>query len=389
MSDTAVAATADNFGAHLAEVDSGGMDGGGAPDAPVQNDYGSGRQGATQLKQSLRQQADQHINPQHRVGDDGQPLQVDREGMMLTGEQGEVPQAEPGPDQEPEQDTEVMQGDTPPYEQLQEMYRVLEGPDLHEGLWDKMIPTPVNGVTVPKSIRELREGYMRMSDYSRGQQEKSQAMRQAQQFLQEGRATFERMQDPAVLRATLRKLGPRYEQALFQAAQQIAIEHTRLQRATPTEREAIMRAMDLERRAEAAEEVARRAPQEPQKAPHEQYVPHIHQTLEQVLPQTWQRHGLPPSPIAMQVFAQNIQYVWDGRMETIPQAVERATIATIEVLGDQAAQHRQYAQQQGPRQPQPLAPRRLPAPMAAPRAPNREQGRPRVTQFDDHLKRLG
>jgi hypothetical protein len=235
----------------------------------------------------------------------------------------------------------------------------------------------VNGVTVPKSIRELRDGFMRMSDYSRGKQETAHAMKQAHQAISNTRQTLERLQDPAVLRATLRRLGPQHEQALFQAAHQIAQEYSRLHRATPTER-----------RAEAAEEAARRAPQEPEQSPHAKIEPVINQTLSAWVPRTWEHYGLAPSPAAMQEFTTHIQHVWDGRMETIPQAVERATIATIEVLGDRAQQHRQFIQQRRPQQPQPLAPRRLPAPMAAPRAPSRAQAGGKVTDFDAHLKGL-
>jgi len=391
-----IAATADNFSAHLAEMDAGGMDGG---DAPPQNDYTGGRQGVQALKQATRDQQG-HVNPEHRVGEDGRPLRLDARGMTSANDQnatqgfeGDEPPTELQEDEQGEQAEQEGEEQTPdgipPYEHLQEMYRALEGPDLHEGLWDKTIPTPVNGVTVPKSIRELRDGFMRMSDYSRGQQEKAAAIKQAQQAISNTRQTLERLQDPAVLRATLRRLGPQHEQALFQAAHQIAQEYTRLNRATPSEREAILRAMELERRAEAAEEAARRAPQEPEQPPHAQHVPVIHQTLEAWLPRTWEHYGLAPSPVAMQEFTNHIQHVWDGRMETIPQAVERATIATIEVLGDRAQQHRQFIEQRRPQQPQPLAPRRLPAPIAAPRAPNRPQAGARVTDFDAHIKGLG
>lgn len=382
-----IAASVDNFGAHLAEMDAGGMDASDSGDSGfVQNDFSGGRQQAQQLKQATRQQQE-HVNPQQRVDSNGKPLQLNPDGTMAEGD--EAPSLDAEVVEEVPQDGD-WQG--PNFEDLQGMYKALEAPDLHEGLWDKTIPTPVNGVTVPKSIRELRDGYMRMSDYSRKSGEATNLARQAHAAMQQTRAMFERMNDPNVIRATFRKLGPQHQQAFFQAARLEAQEWVKLQRATPTEREAILRAQELERRAEQAEEMARRRQQEPQRPAHEQYQPQIHSTLEQVLPQVWQRHRLAPSPVAMEEFTRHIQHVWDGRMETIPQAVERATIATIEVLGDRAAQHQQYVSQQGQRQmqAQPLPARRLPA-----GAPPRQSGPAprnndfRTSNFGNFLKKLG
>lgn len=378
----AVAATPSNFDAHLASVDMSGPDDGGGS-TQVRDSTGPSNDNAMSRDSSGWPDAQKGAQPEQdgpefRVGDDGQPLQLDENGM----------EAQPEPEQGDEQTPEGM----PAYEELQGMYKALSGPELHQGLWDKTVPVTINGTQVQKPISELAQGYMRMADFSRKSQEASQWTNQAKQVIEQNRQLLSRMADPAVLRASLKRLGPQHERAFQEAAKQYAAEQLQLLRMNPHERaayEAQQKAAEYERQLQEMREQYQREQEQRREPEHQKYVAPIHNMLMQTVPQLWAKHGVRESPIAMQTFAQHIQAIWDGREETVQQALEQATIATAEELGDRVAQHRQHSQQQPPqRLQQPIAPSRVPS---GPPQRNGQRQAPagaRVTSFDDHLRGL-
>lgn len=381
-----MAATPSNFDAHLSSVGdtpaTGGDDSGGSQE--VRDNTGPSNDNAWR---SSEEPNAEHVNPER-------PAEEDPPDPTADISDYDDPEAEPVEGEQDEQ--QPSQDGIPAYEQLQEMYQALQTPELHEGLYDKLVPVDVNGVQVMKPISEVREGFMRMSDYSRGKQELASETRRTQQAFEQTRMFVQRMADPQVFRATLRRLGPAHEKAFEAAAEGLAQEKLQMLRMTPVERQAHIRAMDAERRAEMLEEQARRAPREPPPNPAEQNRPHIEQALNATMGQAWQRHNIRPSPLASELFQRHIQNVWDAKLESIPEAVERASIATAEDLAHLAQTHlgqqaqvpaQQPANTQGQqRRPQPLAPRRLPA--GAPPRPtsNAPDKRYRTSNFDDFLK---
>lgn len=378
MSDAAAAATPSNFDAHLASVDMSGPDDGGT--TQVQDNTGPSNTNAlTPSREPMAPQGDQQRDgPEYRVGDDGQPLELDENGMQLGDQQPE------------EHEGEV--GDQPTYEQYQQMNEAIQQPDLHEYFYDKRVKFPDGSTkTVRELVNDRHAGTLRMSDYSRKTQEAAAYGRQAQQVVADNRMLFQRMTDPNVLRATMKHLGPAHEQAFEAAATMLAKERLALMRMQPHERaayEAQQQVAERDRQLQEMREQLQRREQENQPHPAQQYVQPIHQTLDQHVPAAWARHGLRNSGPAIRAFAEHIQAVWDGRMETIPQAVEAATIATAEELGDRVAQHNQEAQQNAPRQSQqqPLAPRRLPPGGPPPGQRQRQPMGLRVSDFDAYLK---
>jgi hypothetical protein len=375
-----LAATPSNFEAHLANVgntpaDTGSDDGG----AQEMRDN-TGPSNTNAWGGDVSGAEPKWENPERRAeGDAEDPTQ------QFSDEPSE------GEPQEGEQDEQQAPDGMPPYEQLQEMFQVTQRPELHEYFLDKTVPVPVNGVEVPKTVRELKEGYLRMSDYSRKSQEAAAERGRAQQAIEQNRMFLERMSNPKVLRATLRRLGPQHEAAFEACAEDLARERLSLLKMTPTERAHFQRAQDAERRAEMLEEQARRQPREPEVDPREQAKPQMIAALNAHVGPAWQRYNITPSPLATRVFQMHIQNVWDSQMGSIPEAVERASQATAETLEDLARKHLGQAPQQptnAPRQVQPLGPRRVPA-GAPPRpklAPGQRDTRFRSTNFADFLK---
>jgi hypothetical protein len=388
MSDAAVAATPSNFDAHLATVDMSGPSDQGMDSMDDSTGPSNDNNLRPQIERSTKAPAVEREeasldpeDPEQRVDEDGQPYEFD-------GEQEQ-------PDQEDEQEQEAPEG-MPSYEDLQELYQVTSGPELHEYFLDKTVPTPVNGTMVPKTVRELQQGYLRMSDYSRGKQELAQHVKQAQAVIQQNRDLISRMADPKVLRAALKRLGPAHEKAFHEAAYQYAAEFTAERKMTPEQRarvEAERKAAEYEERLREYEAQRMREQEAQREQPRAQLASQIENHLTQNLPALWAQHGVHESPIAMQEFSAHLRAIWDGRPETVDEALERATIATAETLGDRVQQHQQHVQQRQPqRQQQPLPPRRLPSGGPARpgnSAPQRGEKGYRSTEFTDYLSNLG
>jgi hypothetical protein len=345
----------------------------------------------------------QHVDPERRVMDD-------EEGRTDFANEFDGEQ-QPEQEEQPEGEQQTPEG-MPPYEQLQEMFQVTQAPELHEYFLDKLVPVNVNGVRVMKTVRETTEGFMRMSDYSRGKQEVTQMGRAAQEAMNQTRGFLQRLQDPQAFRATIKRLGPQWEQSFHKAAEAYAQEKLQYLQMGPEQRavfDAENRARAIEERAAQMEaELQRR--QEQQNSPAEQYRPHIEQTLQAYVPNAWQRHNIPDNQLSQGVFAQHMQSIWNRTMEGIPEAVERASIATAEHLQDLVRRYggmpempQQPQQQQRPAQqpqqqmqrpqapPQPLPPRRVPGgPVARPANSNGGgDARYRGSNFDEYLKHLG
>jgi len=405
-----LAATPSNFDAHLSSVGNTPADSTGSNDSGAQEFQDStGPSNTNAWRGDVSNgalQSDGFVNPEHKAPDeDDGNAQFDE----FSGEQQASDQEQPPEQQEGDPEQQQQEG-MPSYEDLQGMFQVTQAPELHQYFYDKLVPVNINGTTVQKPVGEVIQGYMRMGDYSRGKQEVTQMARQAQEALQNNRMFLQRLQDPGTFRATIKRLGPQWEQSFHKAAESYAQEKLQYLQMSPAQRaefDAQNRAREAEARAQEIEQRLQRQEQE-RNNPAEAYRPHIENALSQSVPSAWQRHGISDNPLSHQLFMHNVAQLWDRRFESIGQVVEAASQATAEQLQDVARQHlgqapqyqqqspqqRQPVQQQMQRQQapaQPLPPRRVPA-GPPPRAANVNSGRSdqryRGTNFDDYLKGL-
>lgn len=363
---TEIAATPDNFSAHLAAADDA-MDAGDTGDQGQQPANDNNKPWTSPQQARGQQDQVEHVNPERRVMGDGDENTFDPNAAHQ-----EFTDDAEGAEGEPEADQETQQG-APEYEELQKMYQILEGPELPPGLYDKRIPIP--GTNSSKSIQELVEGNMRMSDYSRKSQEASQAVRQAQQVLQNNAKLIEGWKNPKILRATLEKLG--LMESFHAATSDYATEQLQFARMTPEQRQHHTEIRELERRKQAALEQAQRAEQQVPKT--NPYHAPIEQHLRNTLPQVWGQLGIRESPVAVQHFAQHIQAVWDGQPETMDRAILMASQATAEDLQWMAQHHFQGQQMPANTNGQAPQPRQLPRGELSPR-PAPGGGGPRQPQ---------
>lgn len=401
-----IVATPANFGEQLA-----------AADAAMDSDPGdSGGQQAPERGERASPQRSQGENPNpwtNPRGGSGGEEHVNPERRVMEAEEGthdpnaghqEFTDGDPNADEPIEGELEAQdgeQGGYPAYEELQQMYKILDGPELPVGLYDKKIPIPGTGTS--KTIQQLVEGNMLMRDYSRKSQEVAQMQRQAHELMQNNARLLEGWKNPKVLRATIEKLG--LQKSWHEAMTEYAQEQLQFAQMKPEQRQAHLELKELQRRTQIAREEAARAEQSVPKT--NPYQAPIKAVLDQHAEAAWAQHGIQPSPVAMQYFAGHMQSIWDGQMESIPQAVYYAAEATAQELQHLARQHYggQLPQQGQPaqqgNQPQYQQPRQLPRgelpPRAAPggsapRGPRGGNGnrdtRFRANKFSDYLDSL-
>jgi hypothetical protein len=374
MSDE-IAATPSNFAAQLAAADAADSgappdmgDAGGAPDAP------GGRASASD--DYLERRERRRPAPEHE--------EVAPEPELVE----EAPEPEPDydSDEPPPPDDEAteqeQQTDGPSVEQLMEMHQAISGSHLPEQLFDRMIRVSDGEREWDVPIGEMRQGYMRANNFSRGKQEQARVIGEAkgmvegirgqfqawkqspEQGVQQmrgilGDAAFDKMVE---LRATqmyqLKNMPPQFRQ-MYIENEQLKIEKARI-------------AAEQEQRQRAGDPVQQ-----------QMLLQQSQQFVSQHVPALLERHKISMNNASINMLSQHVQALWDRNPATIHQALEEAASATAQELranaeayyeqvsaqntGRQGAQRLKQAVQQQPT----LSPRAIPG--AAPRASMRGQ----------------
>lgn len=256
------------------------------------------------------------------------------------GEEGdELEEGEEG-----EEATEEPEEGQPTYEQYQEAWNELQqSEDMPEWLMDKLATANINGRQYRVTMREAIEGYQRLSDYSRGKQELTQAMQQAENVTSRMRGMVESWKDPQQLFKGMQRLG--LEKVFAEAAIAWAGEEMQFRQLPPEAQQAFARAKEAERRAEALESQLRRQQQQ-QPPPQQHSKAQIDAYLQQTLPQIFEHYQLQDSPPAWNYLIGHTRALWDGDPNTIGHALDKAARATVENLQDLAQRYRDAGQPQ-------------------------------------------
>lgn len=336
MSESDIAATPDNFDAQIAAseavADSTGPSNQNGWSGQLESDDGPPLLNPHQSRDLRNPNANDETDvtdAQDTPMDDG-----DEEG-----EEGD--ELEEG--EETEEVEEEQEEGQPTYEQYQEAWNELQqSEDMPEWLMDKMAVANINGRQYRVTMREAIEGYQRLSDYSRGKQELTQAMQQAESVTNRMRGMVNSWKDPQELYKGMQRLG--LEKVFAEAAIAWAGEEMQFRQLPPEAQQAFQRAREAERRAEALESQLRRQQQQqpPQQVPRQQVDAYLAQTL----PKIFEHYQIMDCEPAWKFMIGHTRALWDADPNTIGYALDRAARATVEDLQRLAQTYREAGQSQ-------------------------------------------
>lgn len=280
-------------------------------------------------------------------------------------------------------------------------------PELPEDFMDKLVPVPwgPNGETRDVPVAEMRQGYMRQSDYTRSKQEIQAYAQRVQGAEQNVRNLLTDFQDPEKFYSHMLEMG--LSKQMEAVAQKVYgewfYERQILQSLPEGPRREDTKRLFQERRdaKDAARANARRAQQleaqQSQSVNQQQQsenAQRVQNQINQLRPIAFKSLQIPDAPYHRHVFEQQLVGVVKSSGQPFSGTLTREQImaaaqATREVLEDDAKLARAQA---NPGQQQPMGPNRLPAGAPAPGSPQRYQngGRKRTTDFaSDMAKRNG
>ena len=348
MSDAEAAAAPSSFAAHMDAL---------GDDAP---DFTGARTGATDSDSSPARNQMLEPRAKPRASAKRADAEDDAEEGVLTvdpedddGPRGDEAEEETLDDseedqEEPDEPEEEDRRGAPTKAQLMEMFKALSSSTLPEQLLDRTLSVSDGEREYNVTIDEMRKGYMRAKNFSRGKSEQAQMIREARNMMDGVRSNFQTWkQNPDALVSSMRELIG--DDAFDKAVELRATQIYQMKHMPPEKREMLMeieKARALARQREMELQQVRQAQQPDPQQQLEQVTQFVHQSV----PQLFQRHGISLVDPAIHAFARNFQPLWNGQPDTIQRAMEEAAVATVQELRDNAEEYWQaHSAQQDPR----------------------------------------
>lgn len=219
-----------------------------------------------------------------------------------------------------------------------------------EALADKVLfEVNPNGQKRMVNAAELKSGYMRQVDYTRGTEKLAAARREAAQFERGWTDTLESWKgDPESLRRGMRRFG--LGDALFKAARAIAAEEYELQQMTPEQAAVVRENRRLKEERDELEERTRAAEQTKEQRRRAAMQEKRSRILQELSPVAFQRANLPENEVSRQHYIQHLRVLMRAENANEPtiDLCTRAATAAAESLADIA---RRWGEATVPRQP--------------------------------------
>jgi hypothetical protein len=293
-----------------------------------------------------------------------------------------------------EQEAKAADDPATALEELKKLKALIDAEELAETLYTKRVKVKPNGEERVITVREAMDGYMRNADYSRSKQELRLKQQQIDDFVDNFDGMIASWKEPGNFRSGLRRLG--LEQAFIEAARMLGREMLEEQQLTPHEREMRARMRAIEEQNRVLQEQLHGHRGQEQTAAAKRRQAELASKLDQLVPPAMKTHNITDSPIARQVYSQNLQALWEPGMELTADIANQAAAATAEQLADMA---RAYAAAQTAPASAPVAPpvgtaQRAPAALPAKAATGAAGARPATPQggtladFEAHLRKL-
>lgn len=335
----------------------------------------------------------------------GQGRALERQdGNELAAPDPNAPVQEPGNELPPDPLEQQARADALAQKMLEGMSTGI----LPEEALDLVVKVPWGqGGTKEVPIRELIQGNMRQSDYTKAKTEIRAHADRLQQIESGLNNTIARFQQPETMFETLIDLGFRKQmQGMAKLVFKQWVEQEQVARALPAERQAAYRA-SIERQFELEDnqramtrkqaQLEQRNKQTVSQEQQHQNALHIQNQINQLRPLSFKAMGIQDAPYHRQVFENQLVAViresgrpFDGQI-TREEAWKAAQI-TREILEDDQASALANSQQQQPgQQQQPMSPLRLSPGANAPGSQQSRQAgqRRRPSQLDNDLRQRG
>lgn len=206
----------------------------------------------------------------------------------------------------------------------------------HDLLKDIPVEVSINGRSVQVPFEEMRNGYMRQSDYTRAKNETFALRDRSEHILQLERQRSQEWRDPNMLRQGLRAMVG--DNVVFQMARQVATEWAQFKELSPVEQRAHLERQALDQERAQFQMQQQQFMQMNQRQNNDAATQAAAERLEDYMPRALKAQGVGMYPRSRDLFYKNIEILCREDGDISPQRCKEAAAAVREQLADEREQ---------------------------------------------------